>query len=212
MFPSIKEPLFCHPFTCMVSAPTRAGKTELVKRFIQNAGELMDVPPKRIYWYYAEWQPAYENLSQYCTLIDGLPELSELKSDPALPKLVVLDDLMCQADKKVKELNTLFTRGAHHWNCSVIHIVQNAFFGNLRTARINSHYIFLMKNPGDTNQVKQLGLQIFPDRLKEFLDAYRKATLPKYGYLLIDLHPDCPDELRLRTNIFPSEFTRAFLL
>jgi len=43
----------------------------------------------------------------------------------------------------------LFTRGCHHWNISVVQIVQNAFFEGLRTSRINTHYLVLFKNPAD---------------------------------------------------------------
>ena len=46
---------------------------------------------------------------------------------------------------------------------------------------------------------------MYPGRVKFFQEAYDDATKLKWGYLFIDLKPDTPDELRLRTNIFPGE-------
>ena len=46
---------------------------------------------------------------------------------------------------------------------------------------------------------------MFPKRSKVLLEAYRDAALGSHGYLLIDLHQDTPEHLRLRTNIFPFE-------
>lgn len=89
--------------------------------------------------------------------------------------------------KSNEELKMLFTRGAHHWNVSCIHIVQHLFHTNLHTAQINSHYIVLMKNPADKGQALNLQRQIFPCDKKYFLEALADAWYQKpYGYLLID--------------------------
>jgi len=46
---------------------------------------------------------------------------------------------------------------------------------------------------------------MFPKQGKVLFEVYRAATLGLHGYLLIDLHEDTPEHLRLRTNIFPFE-------
>jgi hypothetical protein len=106
--------------------------------------------------------------------------------------------------KKDSTLNQLFTRGSHHWNLSIIHIVQNAFFDGLRTSRINCQYLVLMKNPADKLQVRTLGRQIFPGS-KIFEEAFDDATYKPFCYLLADLNQTTPENLRLRTNIFPDD-------
>jgi hypothetical protein len=43
-----------HPFNCIVSAPTKSGKTEFVKKFILNGNNLIYPPPEKVYWCYTE--------------------------------------------------------------------------------------------------------------------------------------------------------------
>jgi hypothetical protein len=200
-----------HPFTCMVSGPTKAGKTVWTKRFVQHAKELMDPPPERIIWCYSEYQDGYNTLGPDVELMEGIPELQTLKQCPKR-KLLILDDFMAElSDKKNSSLVQLFSCGSHHWNCSCIYIVRNLFHGG-RMARVNAHYIVLMKNPSDQLQAMTLAKQIYPGKHKFFLEAYKDACTSKpYGYLLVDVSPQSHDETRLRTNIFPGELAIAYL-
>ena len=117
--------------------------------------------------------------------------------------LLICDDLMqAYGSKKKDELCQLFCQGSHHWNLSILHIVQNLFFSNMRTARINSHYIILMKNPSDRLQLLNLARQIFPGKQKYVVEAFDDACSSRFGYLLLDLEPSTQDDMRLRTNIF----------
>jgi len=194
-----------HPFNCIVSAPTKSGKTELVIKIVLHAHELIEPTPVDIFWSYTEWQNSYSDvLMKVPTVkfIEGLPSFEELKHDKSIPKLLILDDMM-QEMKSDSRLNELFTRGSHHWNLSIIHIVQNLFFDGIRTSRINAQYLILMKNPSDRLQIKNLGRQLFPGS-KHFEEAFADATEKPYGYLLIDLTQTTPENMRLRTSIFPN--------
>ena len=53
---------FMHPFTCMVAGMTESGKTVWVKSLLQQAQEVVHLPPERIAWCYSQWQPAYMEL------------------------------------------------------------------------------------------------------------------------------------------------------
>lgn len=195
-----------HPFNCIVSAPTKSGKTEFVKKLIIFSDEIINPPPSKIYWCYTEWQETYSDLLKKCPnvqFLHGLPDIENLKGNKDKPQLIILDDMMHEM-KNDSRLNQLFTKGSHHWNLSIIHIVQNAFFDGGRTSRINSQYIILLKNPADKLQIQTLGRQIFPGS-KHFHEAYEDATSQPYGYLLIDLTQTTPENLRLRTNIFPDD-------
>jgi len=195
-----------HPFNCIVSAPTKSGKTEFVKKLLLHLNELIDEPPKEIYWAYTEWQKSYDDLMEkmpHVHFVEGLPSLEILKQNKNVAKLLILDDLM-QEMKGDNRLNELFTRGSHHWNLSIIHIVQNLFFDGMRTSRINAQYLVLMKNPSDRLQIKNLGRQLFPGS-KHFEEAFDDATNKPFGYLLIDLSQTTPDNMRLRSNIFPDK-------
>lgn len=58
----------------------------------------------------------------YSRLYEGIPDVNmftDLK-----PRLVILDDLMREANGSVVDL---FTKGSHHYNLSVIFVTQNVF-------------------------------------------------------------------------------------
>jgi len=118
--------------------------------------------------------------------------------------LVVLDDLMVGMRQEL--LDTLFTRGSHNWQMSVVLVTQHLFSKELRIARSNSHYLVLMRNPAGALQIRTLASQLFPGgRAAHFMEAYGNATAENFGYLLVDMHPSTPDALRLRTHIYPNE-------
>lgn len=189
---------FKAPFTACLAAGTKCGKTSWAVNFVKNAKYLITPPPEKIYWAYTEWQEVYNDLP--VTFIEGVPDVEIFKQDRETPKLLICDDLM--TNYKKEELSRLFCQGSHHWNLSILHIVQNLFYGNLRSARINSHYLILMKNPSDRLQLMTLARQIFPGKQKCLTEAYDDACSKQFGYLLLDLEPSTPDDMRLRTNIF----------
>ena len=197
-----------HPFTAIVAGPTKAGKTVWVKNLVLNAKRMITPPPEEIFWCYSEWQPAYDDLIDGVRMIQGLPDLSKLKSDNR-PKLLILDDLM-QEMKSNKNLVTLFTRGSHHWNLSVVNIVQNLFFEG-RTSRVNAQYLVLMKNPSDQLQAMNLAKQLYPGKTNYFMEAYRDACGQSYGYLFVDLCQNVEDSTRLKTNIFPGQLPIVYV-
>jgi len=189
----------------MVSGPTKAGKTVWVKNLILQTESMITPVPEDIYYCYTEWQPLYQELANHgVKLIEGLPDMAELKSDTNKPKFLVLDDLM-QEMKSDKKLVQLFTRGSHHWNLSVLHIVQNLFFDGLRTSRVNAQYLVLMKNPSDQLQAATLAKQLFPGNTKYFMESYKNACSDSFGYLVVDLSQDTPEHMRLQTNVFPDQ-------
>jgi hypothetical protein len=64
----------------------------------------------------------------------------------------------------------------------------------------------LFYNPRDKSQIKYLGRQIFPGSGEVLLEAYLDIVRSKkWGYLLLDLSNNCPENLRMRTNILPQE-------
>jgi hypothetical protein len=44
---------------------------------------------------------------------------------------------------------------------------------------------------------------MYPGNTKFLVDAYQQAVKKQNGYLVIDCHPNCKEEFRLRTNILP---------
>lgn len=206
---SIMDPRWKHPFTCIVAGPTSCGKTQFVTRFIHNIQHMIDFPPQKIFWFYGEWQEAYTKLQNVnVQFFEGLPDDKLL--DPQVRNLVVIDDLLAETDSRVTKI---FTKGSHHKNTSVIFISQNLFDKNKenRTITLNSHYMVLFKSPRDAMQVEQLARQMYPGNTKFMREAFADATKEPFSYLLIDLKPDTPDNMRLRTKIFPGELQIVYI-
>ena len=69
------DPRWKHPFTAVISGPTKSGKTYFVERFISNIDYIMYPRPMEIVWCYGEWQLSYENLKrQGVIFIEGIPD------------------------------------------------------------------------------------------------------------------------------------------
>jgi len=66
----------CHPFTAIVSGLTGCGKTAWVLRLIDNIREKIEPVPGRIWYYYREYQPAFNNYV-LVHFEEGLPQLSD---------------------------------------------------------------------------------------------------------------------------------------
>lgn len=203
------DPRWKHPFTCVVAGPTSCGKTQFVARFIRHLEEMVTPAPQRVLWFYGEWQEAYAALRRpNLQFVEGVPDANLL--DAGVRSLVVIDDLLAETDSRV---TNLFTRGSHHRNCSVVYITQNLFDKNKenRTITLNAHYMVLFKSPRDAMQVQHLARQMYPGGSAFMRDAFRDATGRPYTYLLVDLRPDTPEEMRLRSNIFPGELQTVYL-
>ena len=176
-----------HPFTCVVAGPTGCGKITFVTRMLRHAAPIIDPPPERITWCYGEWQEAYATMDLGdVRFVEGLPSASMF--DSSTRNHIVIDDLMAETDERV---TTLFTKKSHHRNTSVLYLVQNMFPKNKesRTISLMSH----------------LARQMYPGRGKFVQEAFKDATSVPYGYLLVDLKQDTPEDMRLRTAIFPDD-------
>ena len=196
------DPRFKHPFTLPLAGPTANGKTFFVQKFLTFLSEIMVPIPEEIFFYYSEWQESYRRMPGEVIFKEGLPGIENLP--PGRRRLIIIDDLMSESDERVTRL---FTKGSHHRDISVIHIVQNLFnkHKEQRTINLNSQYIVLFKNPRDASQITHLAKQMYPGQTRYMQEAYKSATSKPFGYLLVDLKQDTPEHLRLRTNIFPGE-------
>lgn len=195
---------FKHSATYLLSGPTGSGKTTFIKKFLSERNDLIDTRIDEIIYCLPEEQVVDESIP-FTKLYRGVPEISMFKD--LRPRIVILDDLLSCVDGNVVEL---FTRGSHHFNLSVMFVVQNLFSKNkgCRDISLNSQYIFLMKNPREKQQINSLARQISPENSRFICEAYKDATEKPYGYLLLDLHQTTPEQYRVRTNIFSTESPR----
>ena len=161
----------------------------------------------KIIWSYGEWQPSYQPLQDRVQFVQGLPDLPAYSREPLL---LVIDDQMQSVDQRVCRL---FTKESHHHNISVIYIVQNLFDKHKehRTISLNAHYLVVFKNPRDGSQILHLAKQMYPGKTHYVRQAFELATRHPHGYLLVDLKQTTPEELRLRSHIFPGEHHEVYV-
>ena len=203
------DPRLVHPFTCIISGPTGSGKTQFVLKLLKNKLELITPPPQKIFWFYGEWQDVYRQPElKQVQFIEGLPK--EDLFQPSNNNLIIIDDLLAETDARVTKL---FTKGSHHRNCSVIFITQNLFDKNkeMRTINLNAHYMVLFKSPRDVSQIQHLAKQMYPRESDYMREAFADATSKPFSYLLVDLKPNTPEEMRLKANIFPGELQVVYI-
>lgn len=197
------SPYLKHPFTCICSGPTGSGKTYLVKQIIEQ--KAIEPFPRNIVWLYAQDQPVHHSLKNV-TFYNGIPDDIESRFTPGRENLLIIDDLMtqCHSDER---MTRLFTVGSHHLNLSIIFIVHNIFHQGreMRNMSLNTHYILLFKNPRDNQQIATIARQMKPGKWQYIVEAFEDATSKPHGYLLLDMKPDTPEELRIRTGILPGD-------
>ena len=206
---------FRHPSTILIAGPTGCGKTQFLLKLL-TSNNAIDPAPERITWVYSEWQPAYDALKRvlgWCTRFIKDYEATELYNsiDPNYRNVLVLDDQMgcdgtCGGDGAVT-LTKLFTQGSHHRNLTVVYVVQNLFNKDrtMRTVNLNSHYQVLFKNPRDKTQVRTLGQQMYPGNSHFLVDAFEDATAAPYSYMVLDLRPETPEDIRVRAKVFDED-------
>ena len=115
----------------------------------------------------------------------------------------MLDDLQGGDQKKI--IRDWFTIHLHHYDTSVVYLVQNVFekTAEHRTISLNAHYMVIFKNPRDGSQITHLARQIFPQNAKRMIDAYKEATSRPHSHLVVDLTQETPDLFRLRDALLP---------
>lgn len=167
---------------------------------------MCDTPIERVIVYYAEWQPGYKDLKgRKVEFREGLPQTSDWAGDPR-PKLVIIDDLMRESSS-CGSIVDIFSKASHHHSLSVIFITQNVFHQGRgqRDISLNAQYIVVFRNLRDKSQIQHLSRQLCPEDPRFLQEAYWDATSRPYGYLLLDLKQNTPDNCRFRTCIFPDD-------
>ena len=196
-----------HPFGLLVSGGTKSGKTTFVKKLLTCVDTMIDKPPENITYFYSEFQNTFgeiQTLVSRIKFVQGLPDDILDTINPETRNLFIVDDMMGEKDAVIAKL---FTKKSQNGNLSVIYIVQNLFHHSKehRTISLNASYLCLTKNVRVASQIIHLAKQLYPNNTKFFQQAYQLATKEPYSYLFVDLTPTCPDEIRVRSGIFPTD-------
>ena len=124
------------------------------------------------------------------------------------PKIIIIDDYLSDLTGPAgKEIIRMVLNGSHHLNVCVFILVQNMFEKHLRTISLNCQYLVIFKSPRDGYQIQYLLRQIFGKNCQNHVSAVKNALALPYTYVFLDLSQSCPEIVRIRTDILPSEET-----
>ena len=200
----ITQDVFQHPCAVMIAGPSMSGKTTLLKSILKQNSTLINPAPTNIYYCYSINQPLFEEFAEIkpkIKFIKGIIDVDQINEKEN--NLIILDDLMKEAEKDPGILD-LFTKDCHHKNITAFFLTQNLFQQgkNCRTISLNCHYLIILNNPRDRQQINCLARQLYPDNVNYFMEVHQDAVEhQKYGHLLIDLHQKTDRRTRLQTNI-----------
>lgn len=224
---------FHHPFTCLVSGPTRSGKSTFVSNLLLNAKALIDTQFDFIYVFLGT---DLEHNAPFLEMKKKVPKIkffelhklytpetmkSDFPSDFAKKVYrrknqkengcVIFDDLMRELSE-CDMLVDMFTKYSSHGNMSTIHVTQNLFFkgggkhtSDNATLYRNTHIVVLFKNPMDKNSLRIVGSRLASPSEYKCLINMLEYILNTYRYVVIrgDFRTD--PRLMYTTNIFATE-------
>lgn len=200
-----------HPTLGLIFGGSGAGKTHFTKRLVEHRHVMFAVNFEEVIWYYAEWQPLYEDLAQNhgVKFIEGLPSMDHFPQNEG-PKLVIADDFMDKLSHP--DFLSIAIRGGHHRNLTFFALFQSIFPPKLRQISLQAHIVVAMKSARSLDQIRTFCLQISPTGWRGLLEAFLDATKEPHSYLLFDFHQKQKDNLRYRSNIFPGEETSVYVM
>ena len=218
-----------HPFTCLVSGPTQAGKSTLIKKILNRRRRLINVDltyitiflgtPPEVNDAYVQLRAKEPTLIRLVDVNKRYPTKDILRDNfgPDIkahiarhrnrPGLLIFDDLMSELKSSGSILTELFTKLSSHHNLSSIHITQNLFSKlgagstDHTTLYRNSQYIILFDSKLDRSVVSHVARRIAgPGRSKQVEDMLRDI-MQRHRYVLIDGGFNTPKELQFRSAI-----------
>ena len=200
-----------HPRRMLIYGPSGSGKSTFVEKLLIYMKDIFDFYFDKIIYCSENWFPSYDEI--HGISIDKVNDLDrEMIENLATDEknLIILDDNMHKFCKDPL-ISDIFTKYSHHKNIFVIILFQTNFPNEKYKMDIasNSTYIVLMSNPMNEKQMNLLCAQ----RGGAFImNCYKEATNNRpYSYLFLDCDQETPDEVRVRTNIFPNEDTISFV-
>lgn len=202
---------FKHPSRWIIYGPSQSGKTTFVSKLMKNSEEYFGVKFKKKILC-CDYFP--EDFPKDFEINNDIGEIISKKLSSDSPSVVIIDDQMNFAvnDESVSDF---FTKHSHHLNSTVIFITQNLFPKSkfMRNIYLNSSYIVVMKNPAEILQIQNLSQRIAGKGERDkIIKAYNDATATPYSYILIDLNQETPRKLRIRSEIFNTNYSQIIYI
>lgn len=205
---SVYDARFQVPASFFVAGASGSGKSVFVKKLIENRDLLFDKPFEKVIWTYNHYQDMFNDPSlKDVDFVQGfsVSDYTENKGNI----LVVIDDQMEQL-AECKEFTQMFTQN-RHFKVTTVFLTQNIYYKSpiLRSCSLNANIIVVMRALRDKKQIITLAHQMYAENPRFAKEAILHATKQPYSYVVLDARQSTPDELRIRTKIFPEDWTEG---
>ena len=194
------------PFRLIVGGGSGSGKTEFVKKLVQN--DHFSSPFDKIIYCYPEYLT--EIPAEFSQIVEHVPGLPNDNYFATLEKntLIILDDMMTECGNSTSIMK-LFSVIARKRNLSIIFIVQNIYDNSkqFRNIRLNATGFVLFKFYAATDVtqriLRDLGIKELISKKK--LDEIYSSP---FAYIMIDAHPMRHSQFAtIKSNIFDDNFS-----
>ena len=202
------------PNHALIIGATQSGKTRLALYLLTNP-HLFTPPPKRILFYYDQFQQAYidakaalKKLDVDLLLFKGFSNISLDDIDAVDGETILLIDDFSEETSSSVEIARIATNGRHK-RLSLWLIWHQLFSKHAasRTIAQNARYYFFLPSLRLESQLRTLGAQLGMRDL--LVTAFRKSVDTEsedYRYLLLDLGPNTNSFVRLRSRVHCSDY------
>ena len=193
------------PFSMLVAASSKSGKTQLIRDLLVNHYRMFDKPLEQIVWLYHKsarddnlMNHLKTNLNIPITFVEGFPADavaagSLFDCSPDALKCIVLDDVVTSALKSSSFLN-LFTIMSAHNNLVVIAILQNLHADTPSQRQVmnnvirNTSYVVLFPDRRQMSACKQMARIYFQSEENILVQPFQFLIdmKEKHNYMVID--------------------------
>lgn len=199
------------------AGPSQCGKTSTLCKLLASKHYFYPCPPNRVMWVSGSGcrderleDLIYKNYPN-SEFFYHVPE--DISNRVEERDFWVFDDMASELRNNVGFTN-FFTKTAHHKNCIMAYLTQNAFEKgpDAATRTRNCSYQVFFNNKADLRWIRVLGDQLLGNH-KQFASIFREATQKPFSCLLVDNRPTTPANEQFIGNAFcPTEEEPTYFL
>ena len=195
-------------FCIRLAGPSQCGKTQTLLKLLGNKKSFYPCPPKRVVWVSGSGV-VDTNLENTIKAMYPVNQFFYAIPEEITPLVQEYDfwvfDDMASELKSNTEFTNFFTKIAHHKNCIMAYLSQNAYEkgADATTRTRNCLYQIYFENKADCRWIRTLGDQLLGN-VPQFKAIFKSATREPFACLLCDNRTTTSFQEQFISNPFDS--------